>query len=323
MTSTYQHIQPGTNVYGSDGDKVGDVSEVGANYVLVRQGWLFTKDIYIPLSAIVGADDDGIRLNVTKDQIGDLGWDVMPTDEGTTAAYGATTSGVTDAGYAATSTVQETSARTDYTATQRGTADVDTSGEVAIPIVEEELLVGKRAVESGGVQVTTRVEEVPVTEQVTLRDETIAIERRPVDRPVADADLAAVQEGSFEIRERDEQAIVEKQARIVEEVVINKDVTERTETIQDTVRRTDVDIEEIPGQTRSSGYVETGRVSTSDVAGAGTISSTAAGTGATTGPDEGALERGLSQTGNAAERATGLDLDRDQDVGQRDPRNNY
>ena len=135
--------------------------------------------------------------------------------------------------------------------------------------------------------------------------------------------MAAVWDGTFEVREHDGQAIVEKQARIVEEVVINTDVAERTETIQDTVRRTDVTVEEIPGQTRTGGYVETGRTSTSDVAGAGTISSTASGTSATTSTDEGALERGLSQAGNAAERATGLDLDRDQDIGQRDPRNNY
>ena len=105
MTGNLQGIQPGTNVYGSDGSKVGDVSEVGSNYLLVQKGWLFTRDIYIPLSAIAGVDDDGIRLNVSKDQIETLGWDVLPTDAGTTAST------VTDTASTTTFTVSDTSAR--------------------------------------------------------------------------------------------------------------------------------------------------------------------------------------------------------------------
>ena len=40
MAAELQRIQQGSNVYSSDGDKVGDVSEVGRNYVLVQKGWL-------------------------------------------------------------------------------------------------------------------------------------------------------------------------------------------------------------------------------------------------------------------------------------------
>jgi len=165
-------------------------------------------------------------------------------------------------------------------------------GEVAIPIIEEELHVGKREVESGGVRVNTRVEEIPVNEQVTLRDETVDVHRRRVDRPVSEADLSAIQEGSFEVRETDEQAIVDKQARVVEEVVIDKDVQERTQTISDTVRRTDVDVDQIQGGTRTTGT-----------------------TTGTTSSGESTRERGGSTLGNAAERLTGSDLDSDGDVG--------
>lgn len=122
-------------------------------------------------------------------------------------------------------------------------------GAVAIPIIEEDLRIGKRAVDAGGVRVNTRVEEMPVSEQVTLREEVVEVERRQVSRPVSDADLAVLQHGTFELRETSEEAIVSKQARIVEEVVIHKDVTERTETIQDTVRHTEVDVEKVPGRT--------------------------------------------------------------------------
>jgi len=125
------------------------------------------------------------------------------------------------------------------------------TGEVAIPVVEEQINVGKREVESGGVRVNTRVEETPVQEQVNLRDEQVSVQRRAVDRPASETDFQ--QQGTLEVRERDEQAVVAKEARVVEEVVVSKDIEQRTETIQDTVRRTDVDIEETGGRTRSVG----------------------------------------------------------------------
>ena len=145
-------------------------------------------------------------------------------------------------------------------ASQQGTRAFGSSGrnfyqggEAVIPIVEEELQVGKRAVEGGGVRVTQHVEETPVNTDVTLRDETVHLDRRPADRPASAADMARVWNGTFEMREHDEQAVVSKAARVVEEVVIEKDVEQRTETIQDSVRRTEVDVQEIPGQQRTTG----------------------------------------------------------------------
>jgi uncharacterized protein (TIGR02271 family) len=116
--------------------------------------------------------------------------------------------------------------------------------EVVIPVVEEELQVGKRQVERGGVRIASRVLEQPVEQAVQLREEHVTVERHPVDRPVTDADRAAFQEGAIEVTERAEEPVVAKQARVVEEVVVSKDVEQRTETVQGTVRRTDVDIEE-------------------------------------------------------------------------------
>ena len=124
-------------------------------------------------------------------------------------------------------------------------ADLAEGGEATLPVIEEELQVGKRQVERGGVRVRTRVIERPVEEMVRLREERVNVERRPVNRPITDADLQAFREGTIEVTERAEEPVVSKQARVVEEVVINKDVDERTETIRDTVRRTDVDVEEM------------------------------------------------------------------------------
>ena len=119
-------------------------------------------------------------------------------------------------------------------------------GEQSIPVVEEELRVGKREVERGGIRVYSRVEEQPVQEQVSLREEHVHVERRPVDRPATAGDFnQAFKEGTIEVTERVEQPVVEKQARVVEEVIVGKEATERTETVNDTVRRTDVQVEQV------------------------------------------------------------------------------
>ena len=118
-------------------------------------------------------------------------------------------------------------------------------GDQTLDVVEERLRVGKRIVERGGVRVRTSVTETPVEQDVTLRDETIHVDRRPVDRAASDADFDAFEERTIEVTETDEEAVVSKEARVVEEVVIGKTVEDRHETVRDTVRRTDVDVEEI------------------------------------------------------------------------------
>ena len=202
-------------------------------------------------------------------------------------------------------------------ATTRRT-DVDREGEITIPKVEEELRVGKRAVEGGGVRVRTYVQEVPVNEQVTLREEHVDVERRPVDRAVSSADVDAFQEGTFEVRERSEEAVIDKQARVTEEVRVRKDVDQRTETVQDTVRRTDVEVEQLGNRDVVASDVDVTRTAGTTGYREGDVSNVDV--DRTT--DEGAIERGASKLGNAVERGTGTDIDRDGDVGKRDPRNN-
>lgn len=112
--------------------------------------------------------------------------------------------------------------------------------EETIPVVEEELKVGKRAVRRGGVRIYSHTEEVPVEEDITLRSERVTVERHPVDRPAGPGDVAS---GVTEITETVEEPVVSKEARVVEEVVVGREETERTETIKDTVKRTEVEVE--------------------------------------------------------------------------------
>jgi uncharacterized protein (TIGR02271 family) len=116
-------------------------------------------------------------------------------------------------------------------------------GEEVIPLTEEQLRVGKRDVSHGRVRVRSYTVETPVQEQVDLRDEHVTVERRSVDRPVA-ADENLFRERTIEAEERDEEAVVDKQARVKEELVIKKDVGQRSETVSDTVRRTEVEVDD-------------------------------------------------------------------------------
>ena len=120
------------------------------------------------------------------------------------------------------------------------------SQEEVIPVYEEQLRVGKREVGRGTVRVRSYVVEQPVEEQVRLREERVDVERRPVDRP---ADIAAgtaepFRERTIEVAATAEEAVVGKEARVKEEIIVRKDAEERTETVGDTVRRTEVEIED-------------------------------------------------------------------------------
>ncbi len=117
-------------------------------------------------------------------------------------------------------------------------------GETLLPVIEEQLNVGKRVVQRGGVRVHTNLTERPVEEQVNLREEKVTGNRRPADREFTDADRVTLNEGDFTVTTRGEEAVVGKQVHVVEEVVIGKETTEHTETVSDTVKRTDVEVEE-------------------------------------------------------------------------------
>ncbi|HVF49200.1 MAG TPA: YsnF/AvaK domain-containing protein [Pyrinomonadaceae bacterium] len=135
-------------------------------------------------------------------------------------------------------------------ATPRASAGHD---EIALPVVEERLEVGKREVERGGVRVQSRVSETPVERDVQLREEHVHVERNPVDYTFHGGESEAFKEAQIEIREAYEELIVNKKARVVEEVVIGKDVEQHTETVRETLRRTDVEVEQLePGQARSA-----------------------------------------------------------------------
>lgn len=124
-----------------------------------------------------------------------------------------------------------------------------TVAEERIPIVEEELRVGKREVTRGGVRVRSYVVEQPVHESIGLREEHVSVERRAVDQSLAAGSSGALagdafQERNIELTETAEEAVVAKEARVREELVVRKDVEERVQNIDDTVRHTEVEVDD-------------------------------------------------------------------------------
>jgi len=128
-----------------------------------------------------------------------------------------------------------------------------TENEETIPVVQEEVHVGKRRVAKGGARIITQVTQQPVRETVRLREEEVDIQRRPVNRTLEQREAeAAFQEKTRELTETAEEAKVTKEARVVEEVAVAKKVREHEETIEDTARRTDVKVERTEGADRDT-----------------------------------------------------------------------
>ena len=153
-------------------------------------------------------------------QTGAYGSDYVATGAATTGAAGLAATGVATTGMAATGT---------------GTEEV-------ISLSEESLQVGKRAVDRGTTRVRRYVLERPVEEQIPLRNETVSVFRRPVTG-TGTVGADAFSDREIVVNETDEEAVVAKTARVVEEVVVQKGVEERVETIHDTLRKEEVEID--------------------------------------------------------------------------------
>ena len=170
--------------------------------------------------------------------------------QGDYAAGGSTTSGAEDVA------VLESSSGYAKTGMTTGTV----AGEQVIPVVQEDLVVGKREVDRGGVRIYSHMVEQPVSADVTLRDERIVVDRTAVNRAATAADFTTGT-GVMELNATGEEAVVGKTSRVVEEVRVGKQASEHTEKINETVRHTEVDVEPVTttttgvtGTTTKTGY---------------------------------------------------------------------
>ena len=191
----------------------------------------------------IDIDEDGHSVTHERATTGTSTY--AATSAQTTGATARTNVGTTGTGQAAT-------ARTDLGATARtdmqtrARTDMSREREEVIPVVKEELEIGKRATERR-YRVKTYVVEHPVEKTVTVRDERVEIEHRPISGRTGD--LRMPQEREIEVVERHEEPFAEKRVTGQEEIVVRKEVVERPETVRGTVRETKVDVEKEPAGT--------------------------------------------------------------------------
>jgi uncharacterized protein (TIGR02271 family) len=126
-----------------------------------------------------------------------------------------------------------------------------------LQVVKEGLVVGKREVEGGAVRVTSHVVETPVEQQVRLHEERVVVERRPINRPLTGVAADTFRNRTVSATAMSEEAVVDKEARVVEEIGLRKEAADRVETVHDTVRETKVDVEQVPGSVSGAQTVGT------------------------------------------------------------------
>jgi stress response protein YsnF len=130
-------------------------------------------------------------------------------------------------------------------ASTTATGSSRTTQEQVVPVYEERLKVGKRVVQQQGhVRVRVYTVEHPVQEGLTLREERVSVERRPVDRPAAGMPGGAFQDRTIDVTTHREEPVIAKEARVKEEIVVRKEADQRQETVRDTVRETKVEVED-------------------------------------------------------------------------------
>ena len=179
-------------------------------------------------------DDEGsVDVDTRSESWRSEGW----SGEG----YGTASTGVSDttlaAGSAGVTGSSAYAANTTSSESLTGGRD-----EEVIPVVEEQLRVGKRDVNLGRVRVRSYVVEEPVSEAVNLREDRVIVERRPVDRAISGTETFT--DRVIEAEEHVEEAVISTEARVKEEIALRRESEERTETVSDTVRHTEVEVED-------------------------------------------------------------------------------
>ena len=269
MDTNYDQIQAGWSAHGSDGDKIGDIEEVGQNYLLVTKGLIFPKDLYIPQSAIrdVDTEQGQVYLNVEKSQVDDMGWNeppaagdwatggvagggsaVMNNDVTTGDTTGAVDRGGYTSDYGSTGTTDYATTGTTGYATGGTDYGTETSGDtLRVPVHQEELRAERVTEQAGEVRVDKDVVEEQRTLDVPVTREQVEIRRTPVDSTATADETAFTTGDTIRVPVSAEQVQVSKEARVIEEIEITKRPVTQTQRVTDTVRREQVNVDETGG----------------------------------------------------------------------------
>jgi uncharacterized protein (TIGR02271 family) len=238
----------GMNVFGSDGDKVGEVDAVETDYFVVRKGFFFPEDHYIPRTAVATFDEENVYLAYTKDEVLSQEWTTEP-GAGTwdTTTLAGTQVGDRDADLNQVNTTAQPGRDAGYDTAELEGIETDTD-HISVPLHEEDLAARTREVERGAVRIDKHVVAEEQSIDVPVTEEHVEVTRRSVDRDAA-ASADAFEEGTIEVPVRGEEVDVEKRTRVVGEVDIDKTAEQRTARVSDTVRREEVTVDDEVAET--------------------------------------------------------------------------
>lgn len=117
------------------------------------------------------------------------------------------------------------------------------SAKVTVPIIEEQVVVGKKVVETARVTLSKKVNESTESFEIPLQQEEIVIKRVPKNELVDTMPAASRYEGDIMIIPvLKEVAVIEKRVMLVEEIHVSKLKTEKTETQEVIVRKEEVNV---------------------------------------------------------------------------------
>jgi uncharacterized protein (TIGR02271 family) len=260
MAQRYQ-FRTGADVYGSDGQKVGDISDVGPNYLHVTTGFLgLGGDLYIPFDAVSRTEDDKVYLNVPKDRVSAMGWTQKPAEAmeaGRPSTYAGTMPAATETAGGIRALPQRLTGYSLYSSDNHEIGKVydqgpnyahvrtglfGLGGELYVPLSAIDHCTEDRCyLNVPADRISSLGWNRPPAEQAAAGYREEAAQR--VHREAAEAAPHRLEEESRRIPLRDEEIEVRKHREKVGEVVIRKDVVEEQRTIDVPVTREEIKIE--------------------------------------------------------------------------------
>jgi uncharacterized protein (TIGR02271 family) len=242
----------GYEVYDQAGEKIGKVDDLfvdesdSPEYIGVKMGFLGMSSTLIPWEAVSSTDDEGKAITVATDKATtkngptfDDDRDITPEFENEVYSY---------YGLQRTSSTEESGAYESYyaeettqTAGMADRTDLADEDELRVQRTEEELAAGTREREAGQLKVRKRVRTDREHIEVPTRHEEVSVERVPVEGEATEAEIG---EDEVVVPVTEEEVVVGKRPVVKEEVRIRKDVVEDTETVEEDVRREEIEVED-------------------------------------------------------------------------------
>jgi uncharacterized protein (TIGR02271 family) len=252
----------GYDVLDREGNGIGRVEAVWTDhtgqpaFLGVKTGWLLGKTHVVPAySAEVNYPREHVRVPYSREDVKNAPSynpedDLSSEREEEICAYYGARGPVLRETQATAGSVQAEQGQSEYQESRS-----QGSGDTTIPLHEEELKIGKREVETGGVRLRKIVRTETVERPVELRHEDIVVERVPAGERQAGTMGTEAGQRVFEGEEvyiplRREEAVVEKDVRVREEIRARKTSETQRENVSGEIRREDVEIEENRGDER-------------------------------------------------------------------------